>query len=304
MAVPKRQRGKVQTDGVARTHHDLLVHAAREKPGIGDYDISRGTLDTRGGKFNESHPKSEIEWMIYRHSEYPGTMVVLPSTLDTRGGRFNKSAKPLTERDWIEKRARKLPAPGDYIVDAGSLSAAGGRFSESRPKSDLEWKIHHALKHPSSHIVLPSTLETKGQRFNRSLKPLTELDFLLKRAKELPGPGEYPHHKEHTVAHASVSGGKFNLSKPKNDVEWKIVSARCAAWCTRVPRVAACVSSRPGSCSIPAFAATVQLSAHTRPRRVRSAQGHGGVLGAQKRRRWRQVHDGLSAYGPRPRPPR
>jgi len=166
-----------------------------------------------------SNPKSDIEWKVYLAAKYPGSQIMLPSTLDLRGGRFNQSAKPLTERDWIEKRAKDIPGPGQYQTFK-SMDGGPGRFSTAKPKTDVEWKIYFAKKHPSSHIMLPSTLDLRGGRFNQSAKPLTERDWVEKRAKELPGPGHYLHKEK-----PDVGGGKFNDSRPKSDVEWRIVRA-------------------------------------------------------------------------------
>ena len=224
LARPKRERAKVVPDGIAQTSPDWITHYARATPGIGEYDTSVGSLDTRGGKFSTAKPKTDIEWQIYRAQQYSHVeFCALPSTLDDRGGRFNQSAKPLTERDWAEKRARQLPAPGAYAVvpDWSRGTSGAGRFSTAKPKSDVEWRIHHAAKHPASHILLPSTLDSRGQRFNQSAKPLTERDWVVKRAKETPGPGQYKHR-----ALGAVGGGKISESRPKSDVDWLIYHGR------------------------------------------------------------------------------
>jgi hypothetical protein len=183
---------------------------------------------------------------------------MLPSTLDLRGGRFNQSKKPLTERDWTEKRAKTVPGPGHYDTSL-PWSPPGGRFNCAKdPSHDGGYAIgasssgnsvssnnstattsissignkrnsgkknHKELdgpKGPHSILVLPSTLESFGGRFNQSAKPLTERDWMEKRAKTVPGPGHYKQKDKKII----LSGGKFNNSQSKNDVEWKIVSLK------------------------------------------------------------------------------
>ena len=88
----------------------------------------------------------------------------------------------------------------------------------------MEWQIHRARLHPAAHVVLPSTLSTKGQQFNRGAKPLTEQDWLEKRARNVPGPGTYP------AGAAVPSGGKFNESRPRSDVDWKMLVPTFWSW--------------------------------------------------------------------------
>jgi hypothetical protein len=121
------------------------------------------------------------------------------------GGRFNLS-KAKTDVEWKMYRASKIPGPGEYPVHTmdprtiGGARIQGGRFDESRPKNDIEWRAYNASGRvnpegqpgPGQYDTFnpPKMLDPAGGRFNLA-KPKSELDFILDRAKELPGPGEY-----------------------------------------------------------------------------------------------------------------
>jgi hypothetical protein len=65
--------------------------------------------------------------------------LTLPSTLSRAGGTFNRSAKPLTERDWIVKRAALTPGPGQYKAKAMDIAdVGGGRISATSVLSDTD----------------------------------------------------------------------------------------------------------------------------------------------------------------------
>jgi hypothetical protein len=165
-------------------------------------------------------PKSDIDWMILRASQNEMSYVTLPSTLRRTGGAFNQGAKPLTKTDWTVKRAKELPGPGQYDTRPLGEKMGNqhrGKFSLAKPKSDVELQVQRGLESPGSHILLPSTLKMAGGSFNQSPKPLTERDLIVKRAEQMPGPGEYQH-----AELKSAGGGKFNTGNTKNDVELKV----------------------------------------------------------------------------------
>lgn len=194
LAKPKRVKGKIRTDGIAKTSHDWVVLRARETPGIHPSRPVGSTLDTRGGRFNMSQPLSDLEVHLLRaREEAPdGPNLLLPSTLNRRGmGRFSVSQKPATDTDRMVARAREMPSPQDYETEMRSTRITTGKFNTSRSKRHVDHMVHLAtLNHGSDPLVLPSTLSRAGGTFNRSAKPLTERDWIVKRAKQTPGPGE------------------------------------------------------------------------------------------------------------------
>jgi hypothetical protein len=110
---------------------------------------------------------------------------------------------------------------GEYNTFNGSLDDRGGKFSMACPKSDVDWMIYRAAQTKMSYVKLPSTLRRTGGTFSKSAKPMTKTDWTVKRAKELPGPGQYdtrPLEEKLGNQHR----GKFSLAKPKTDVERQV----------------------------------------------------------------------------------
>ncbi len=58
-------------------------------------------------------------------------------------------------------RASQTPGPGQY--DPVDKKNATGKFSTSKPKSDVEWKIYNASKIPGpGQYDLPDTMTKSG----------------------------------------------------------------------------------------------------------------------------------------------
>jgi hypothetical protein len=55
--------------------------------------------------------------------------------------------------------------------------------------------------------------------WSSSAKPKSDVEWMIYRASQTPGPGQYDPAEKKTVT------GKFSTSKPKSDVEWKIYNA-------------------------------------------------------------------------------
>ena len=82
----------------------------------------------------------QLEWQIYRAAQVPG-----PGAYDSHlcgsqlpnGGTFSRFT-PKGYCDDDIRKASSMPGPADYPPP--SLPAvSGGRFNQSRPKSELEW---------------------------------------------------------------------------------------------------------------------------------------------------------------------
>jgi hypothetical protein len=152
LAAPKRFRGKIRTDGIAKSSHDWIVLRAMETPGVHPDRVVGSTLDRRGGRFNMSHPLTELEVKLLRaREESPdGPNLLLPSTLNPRGmGRFSTSRKPPSEVDLAVLRARQTPGPSDHSVVSSHSSGGSGRgggvkFNESKSKRHVDHVVHLA----------------------------------------------------------------------------------------------------------------------------------------------------------------
>lgn len=58
-----------------------------------------------------------------------------------RGGKFSE-ARPKTDVDWVIYKAERIPGPGQYELGGGPGTKGGGKFSTARPKTDVDWKIY------------------------------------------------------------------------------------------------------------------------------------------------------------------
>jgi len=71
-------------------------------------------------------------------------------------------------------------------------------------------------------ISLSCSRTSLHSRKHPQANPKTPLDWQIKLAKTLPGPGQYYTQSD---ANAGVSGGKFNPSNSKSDLDWTIYRA-------------------------------------------------------------------------------
>ncbi|KAJ1484465.1 hypothetical protein T484DRAFT_1797028 [Baffinella frigidus] len=130
-----------------KTFLDLEVYAKRGVPDPGLYNITNSS-PARGGKFNMSKPKSDVDWLILRASKIPapGHYGVPDIRTGMLGARFS-TARPKTSLDWEIARAKKTPGPGAYNVE-GMLPNYGGKFGTGEAKSEIEWIETRASKLP------------------------------------------------------------------------------------------------------------------------------------------------------------
>lgn len=139
-----------------------------------------------------------------RASQSPGPGEYKAKTVESSGGSFSTS-KPKTELEWKIHYAKQSPGPGAYQMPEQKKS--GGSFSTANPKSDLEWKIFYAQKSPGAgEYTTTAPLTPSGGKFNQS-KPKSDLDWTIHNAKQSPGPGQYKISDEST--RKSSHSGKF-----------------------------------------------------------------------------------------------
>ena len=141
------------------------------------------------------------------------------------GGRFNLS-KPKTELDWVEYRAKDLPAPGTGQPEMGFStfnSTRGGKISETTSKGMIDQHVYEKRGLPAPGAGQPKggfsslhALNRAGGRFNAS-NPKSDIEWQMYKASTLPAPGDgQPMGGFSTLA---TSGGQFNMSKPKNYID-------------------------------------------------------------------------------------
>ena len=101
----------------------------------------------QGGRFSNSKPKSDVDWIIYRSKQIPGPGEYKPLPVEAKKGVKFSDANPKSEVEWIIYHAKQLPGPGQYPLKS-TLSNSAVKFSDANPKSDLEWTIYNASQVP------------------------------------------------------------------------------------------------------------------------------------------------------------
>ena len=121
----------------------------------------------------------------------------------------------------------KAPTPKynpSRIVDLARPNVnnqATKRETSGRAKTDLDWIIYRASQTPGpGDHSLPSTLRTIGAKISNA-KHKTEIDWIILNGSKSPGPGSYSPSK----STMSQRGGIISKSKPKSDVEWQCYHA-------------------------------------------------------------------------------
>ena len=163
-----------------------MIHRAKQLPGPGSFDIQKAEQMQRakggGGKFNMSKAKSELDWVIHRAKEGPG-----PGTFD------------------IQKAEEKQ-----------RQNSGGGKFNMSKAKSEVG---EMRAEQPADPWTTTTTNELRV--INEHTFPLNlsqQLDWVIHRAKEGPGPGQFDVQKAEKLQRQNSGGGKFNMSNAKSEV--------------------------------------------------------------------------------------
>ena len=124
-------------------------------------------------------------------------------------------------------KPRQKKKPSKYHVQPSSATGrwskpGGGRFSNARPKSDIEIKMLRAAETPGpGQYKLPQFGSGKGGIRISDANPLSDIDLKMIRAAETPGPNQY------NVAHdySKMGGGRFSTAKPMTSTE--IIMLHC-----------------------------------------------------------------------------
>ena len=138
-----------------------------------------------------------------------------------KGGGWSRGHEAGLHDRTIE-RARELPGPTDTVPEEPPMKA-GGKFSESNPKSYLDWTEYFGKQVPGPadyDTLLVYTKEVGGGRFAETEKqPLFHWE--VKRGREMPGPGgtsELPRMPE-------PKGGRMAKTKSMTYVERVMLEA-------------------------------------------------------------------------------
>lgn len=87
--------------------------------------------------------------------------------------------------------ASRLPGPLDYQDPAKHEQMAGGRFSTAYPKSDVDWIIYRSKERPGPLDYRPRRVRKDiGVKFSDS-NPKSYLDWAIYNSQQVPGPLRY-----------------------------------------------------------------------------------------------------------------
>mmetsp|Transcript_44354 Transcript_44354/g.75469 ORF Transcript_44354/g.75469 Transcript_44354/m.75469 type:complete len:450 (+) Transcript_44354:41-1390(+) len=225
--------GSLDTTSVIPLEGSIRVSAAISdtmpvKTRAGDIDLK---LDNIQKKLNELHNKRNENWEV--ETEWERKQAEIFSTAGAGGKKSSRKERKLLERlEFLKKMAHPKRQRIKIVTDGIPLSyhaqmfrsgrdkpgvllpckssfdpKIGSRFSPTNPKSDVDWQILRAQENHMSYVQLPSTLR--------------EQDWQVKRAKELPGTGQYDTRTLGDKLSQSARG-KFSVAKPKTDVKWMV----------------------------------------------------------------------------------
>jgi len=105
------------------------------------------------------------------------------------------------------------------------LRPGGGRFSTAKPKSEIDWVILRAKDSPGPSAYRP-VVKAKGGSGTTKISdanPKSDVDWVIYRSKQTPGPSEY---KVAGMSNQKRGGGRFSTAYPMSDLEWTIWRAK------------------------------------------------------------------------------
>lgn len=146
------------TFGVVGHHEgsevDVLERMHKKRPGPASYSVKK--LPSKGGKFNLSRAKSDLEWKIHYASQTPGPADFDPKPLTSSGGKFS-TACPKSDVEWLIYHAARKPGVGEY-----NLSESFKRMTGPGPCTRLS-AIERGLQKQSNFkpARLPRTVKGK-----------------------------------------------------------------------------------------------------------------------------------------------
>ena len=139
------------------------------------------------------------------------------------------NSRGLTDTDIKERTARELPGPGEYSIENDRIlsrfHAPAAFISHTCGESDLEKTIREASKTPGPIDYQKDVIESSpaatigGGRFSTAF-PMTSLEIIEARSKEIPGPNSY-FASTGGVPQFSIPPGapKFSTTVPKTPMD-------------------------------------------------------------------------------------
>lgn len=168
-----------------------------------------------------------LEWQIVNGSRSPGPgEYVIPTTMIQSGGRWGRSITKSNLELQIDAK-RDQPGPAAYKLPDYQTNMKGGRMGTGvRPKSDVDWAIYRAKQTPGpGEYVIPTGLNQTGGRFGKTITK-SPMEMLIDSRKNEPAPHDYDVNSSYTYLHSEQKkGGVMAGRGPKSDVDWAVLAA-------------------------------------------------------------------------------
>jgi len=225
---------RVGDGGSRRTYVDRIVYQYEQNPGP-HYDPSklRDRLDAPGVKMSEGQPKSELEWCEYRARQIPapGDYSDVEYELPV-GGRMppngDKASSTKGYIEWEQYRAKQLPGPADYNVPKSRRigAAPGGMMAKSNPPGLVMSAVRaNAYKPGPGTYKTDNGADAGPSACISATSAPSDVDWMMFRASQLPGPGEYSHKNTGAIGNKVMSGhGKTAGATHINRAERKTIT--------------------------------------------------------------------------------
>ena len=106
-----------------------------------------------------------------------------------------------------------LPGPGEYHNNKTDMAnnAKGARWGKYKPKSDIDWIMYRSAQIPGPGQYTPNDPNHKGKSSGSwgKYKPKSDVEWLMYYAEQKPGPGQYSIKHARDKSQKAVKWGDF-----------------------------------------------------------------------------------------------
>ena len=126
--------------------------------------------------------------------------------------------KPSTMERLTRPRTQAGSRPPGSSASGCWLKPGGGRFSTAKPKSEIDWIVLRAKQTPgpNQYAGVQYKWGTGGIKISDA-NPKSEVEWVIYRSKQTPGPSEY---NQDLPPSTGMSGGRFSTAWPKSYLDW------------------------------------------------------------------------------------
>ena len=106
-----------------------------------------------------------------------------------------------------------LPGPGEYYNNKQDMAnnTRGARWGKYKPKSDIDWIMYRSAQIPGPGQYTPSDPNHQGKSSGSwgKYKPKSDVEWLMYYAEQKPGPGQYSIKHARDKSQKAVKWGDF-----------------------------------------------------------------------------------------------